>query len=105
MSYRESFQEAFSGNRRTERLPAEFVQQFPTLAEVLQGCPPINGDAKETPPASITLFVEVGRLKFVIRPRAGDCVAFGCLNDPRAGLAGLEEELKSGRFEWKRGKR
>lgn len=105
MSYEESFREAQRGVGGGCSLSPEFRAEFPTLAKVLEGCQAEREGETPIPPAGVTLFAEGGRLKFVIRPKIGNRVAFGTVRDDVKGLAGLDCELQAGAFEWKLSKR
>lgn len=83
-------------------VPEGFRDEYPTLAEVLGGVASSPADPQFVPQATITLFAEMGKLKFVIKPKSGDRVAFGTLSEPEKGLADVEKEISAGRFEWKR---
>ena len=86
-------------------LPEAFRTAFPNLALVLCGLPSAGGGVPSIPRASLTLFEEGGKVKFVISPKIGQEVAFGTLTEPETGFQGLEWELAEGRYEWKRGSR
>lgn len=90
---------------RGVEVPEAFRVAYPNLAVVLCGVPAEVGGAPSVPRASITLFEEGGKVKFVISPKQGAEVAFGTISEPEKGFAGLEWELAEGRYEWKRGSR
>jgi len=101
VSYSASWQAATNRNGQVAPLSPEFVQDYPTIAEVLMGSPAVSEGTQGTPPASIILFAEGGVLKFVISPKIGNRVAFGSIGDPVKGFTALESELQAGRYEWK----
>lgn len=86
-------------------MPEAFRAAFPNLALLLCGCPSPGGGVQSVPRASLTLFEEGGKLKFVISPKIGSEVAFGTISEPEKGFEGLEWELAEGRYEWKKGSR
>lgn len=92
------------GVEGAEFLPAEFVEAYPTISEALRGDSPQSRGDGGIPPCTINLFVEGGRVKFVLIPKDWPRVAFGCLGDPVKGFDALESELVRGRVEWKKTK-
>jgi hypothetical protein len=85
----------------TVLLPGGFENEFPEVSAVLKGS--FNQETRFwiIPPASITLFVEGARLKFVCNPRGHGQVCFGTIADASSGLQGLEKALAEGNCEWK----
>jgi hypothetical protein len=84
-----------------------FKNEFPNLWAVLTG---IDGDgaslatgapAAASPPSTVMVFVEGGRLKWCASPKSGPRVAFGTIPEPMQGFWSIEAELKAGHFEWK----
>ena len=86
-------------------MPEAFRAAYPNLVLVLCGLPSPGGGVPAIPRASITIFEEGGKVKFVVSPKVGSEVAFGCITEPEKGFQGLEWELAEGRYEWKKGSR
>jgi hypothetical protein len=97
----ESFDVATDERVDAPKIPVEFSERFPELGSLFGGrLNPDNGRV-EVPPATITLFFEVSRLKFCVHPRTGHRIAFGSVREALDGLVGVEEALKLGHYEWK----
>lgn len=78
-----------------------FADKFPEVSAAFSGSVQEGSDFWKVPPASITLFVEGGRLKFVINPSGFGQVCFGTVQDARTGLEGVDEAIRQGHCEWK----
>jgi hypothetical protein len=100
-NYKTSFETARAGNGHATSLPTAFLEEFPTISEILQGSPAEGEGTYPVPPASVVIFAESGDLKFCITPKLGNRVAFGVWKDPGEGLRSLERILGAGEFEWK----
>lgn len=96
--------EAQQGKRGQGEEWDAFRKSWPTLADVLLGTMPVD-DKPGTPPCKLLIFPEADKLKFMLSPTVGDLVAFGTFPDVTGGFDGLEEELRQGRFEWKKRRR
>ena len=79
-------------------------QALPNLADVLLGVIGTK-ESPGRPPCKVLIFAEADKLKFMLSPLTGDLVAFGTFPDPTGGFDSLNEELGSGRFEWKKRRR
>jgi len=79
-----------------------FREKFPEVSAVFSGSIKEGTTFWAVPPASITLFVEGGRLKFVINPAGFGQVMFGTILDALTGLEGVDSALRQGHCEWKR---
>jgi hypothetical protein len=83
-------------------LPIGLSENFPEVAQVFRGDFNQETGFWKIPPASITLFVEGGRLKFVVNPGGFGQVCFGTVKDASKGLEGVNSALQVGDCEWKR---
>jgi hypothetical protein len=83
-------------------LGSDFKDKYPEVSAAFSGSVKEGSDFWAVPPASITLFVEGGRLKFVVNPQGFGQVMFGCLQNALDGLEGVDEAIRQGHCEWKR---
>jgi len=81
-----------------------FRQEFPHVYDLFVGRP-FTPEDPGRPPATILLFPEGGKLKFCVKPKFGGLVAFGTVQDPSKGMAGLDEAIAAGHLEWKQSKK
>lgn len=98
--FRASYSQVSVPRGGCEVVPPEFREEFPQLSEVLGGIP-AAGDDEALPRHSVILFLEGGRLKFCLSNRGSQRCAFGTVEDPAKGLAGVELALAEGHYEWK----
>lgn len=104
-TYASRWQAAVGVDGHGSQLPEDFRDAFPNIALLLCGLPSPGGSVQSVPRASVTIFEEGGKVKFVISPKQGQEVAFGTITEPEKGFTGLEWELAEGRYEWKKGSR
>ncbi len=82
-------------------MPEGFAAAFPEVSNIFRGSFNQETGFWKIPPASLTLFLEGGRLKFVANPRGFGHVCFGTVSDAARGLDGVEQALVDGHCEWK----
>ena len=104
-SYELSYSAGSGESRGGAAVPIEFREEYPALSTVFSGVTAADGQTCAVPAATVNLWFEAGTLKFCIMPRYGNRIAFGTVEAPEKGFAGLEEALQRGRFEWKVSKR
>lgn len=104
MSFQQRWSDALSAKQGRGEECDTLRQAWPTLGDVLLG-KQSAGDEPGWPACKVLLFMEAGKLKFMLSPIVGDLVAFGTFQDVTGGFDGLEQELASGRFEWKKRRR
>lgn len=81
----------------------EFLESYPTLGALMQGCEAANGNAA-VPALTLRMFWEAEQLKACLgRHQYPQCV-FAMVPDPCKALDSLELELVAGRSEVKRAK-
>jgi len=98
------WQEAQAGKMGQGEEWTAFRTAFPDLADALFG-KLRSGDDPGRPACKILIFAEADRLKFMLSPLTGDLVAFGTFPDSTGGFPALDEEIREGRFEWKKRRR
>lgn len=99
--FRQRYGQVVCRRGTTEAVTAEFRADYPDLAEVMAGVDGSNGDAAILP-HTLMLFWEGDRMKFCLNRSGSASVCFGCVPDPCKALESVDQELREGRFEWKK---
>ncbi len=100
-SYLEGANHVKDHQRGEPAINGGFPEKFPEVSQAMSGSFNQETGFWKVPPASITLFAEGGRLKFVISPTGFSQVCFGTVQDARTGLEGVDEAIRQGHCEWK----
>jgi hypothetical protein len=100
-TYGESYSKVNVDGKQMRYVCDQFAERFPMISQVFAGIYSDDGKVCQVPPASIVIFAEAGKLKFCLTPKHGNRVAFGTVEDPLAGLSGVEAALAGGSYEWK----
>lgn len=80
---------------------AEFIAAFPNLADFFAGDSDITGKCV-TPPGSLSLWMEDGKLKACWKLKAASRVGFTVVHEPAKGFHQLEAALCGGLIEWRK---
>jgi len=104
-SYEQSYSAGAKDGRDFAAIPDSFREEYPQLAAVFAGLARAEQNGGSVPAATVNLWFEGAVCKFCIMPRFGNRIAFGTIEEPEKGFAGLEEAIAGGRFEWKVSKR